>query len=352
MATAVLLVTQTGQDFVNVPASQNVWLAGMAEGFSELGLSVHIPWELRDTDSSPEEELSRVSRRFSELYGVAGPEIEFFDSRELHGPSLPRRFDVLWARDSDLLLKSGTPSQVKIAEFHGGARETLIPERAREVGAPLVTVTNSWSQRFGAHCVSEPGALRVFFKEDDTQRHVAEKAHGVYAGGLDPDRIDGIGVRTLRELLRYSPLLHVIGGNLSVEVDILRWRLGRKRHRAKFYGYLPPAITARLLHSADFAVALKAEDSAPSAPIKLISFAAAKLPLLVSPAFSKPDYSGSTARTLKVHNFNAGVSPQARDTLRRALASASTDVPHNYQIASDNTYAKRIEKTGLLQLFT
>lgn len=353
MAASVLLVTQVGQDFVNVPASQNIWLAGMAEGLSDLGMSVHIPWKLSEANSRPDLELSQVAKRFTELYGVGGPALSFFDSRELNGPSLPSRFDAVWTRDPNLLSKRVSESQVIIAEYHGGSKERMIPELSHDVGAPLVTVTKGWAQQFNARCVAEPGALKVFFNElRPAKTSGRDHYHGVYAGGLDPDRIDGVGILALRQLLQASSAIHVIGGNLGVEIDILRWRLRRYGRRAKFYGYLPPTITARLLHSSDFAVALKAEHSAPSAPIKLISFAAARLPILVSRAFSKPDYSGETARKLRVTKFKAGVNPGAAESLQRALTTAPSDISHNFRMALDNTYSKRIEKTGLLGLFS
>ncbi len=353
MAPAILLNTQVGQDFVGVPASQNVWLAGMAEGFLELGFSVHIPWSLRGTCPTANLELEYLQRRFLELYGVTGDRIEFFDAREVSGPSLPRRFDALWSRDPGLLSKRVSSSQVRIAEFHGGAKEVAIPEITRKEGVPLVTVTETWAERFGAQAVAEPGALRVFF--NSRQERLASGSDGIagiYAGGLDPDRIDGVGVLSLRQLVSERVSLEVLGGNLSVEVDVLRWLMGTRRKRVKFYGYVAPALAARLMHQADFAVALKSERSAPSAPIKLIAFAAAKLPLLVSPSFFRPDYSGEVARTLKAHAFAHGLNPRAGAALEKALSAQVADTAHNYEIALDNTFARRIEKTGLTKLLT
>lgn len=353
MAPAILLNTQVGQDFVKVPASQNVWLAGMAEGLCELGFSVHIPWSLRGPNSAANTELETVKQRFGELYGVTGDRIEIFDAREIAGQSLPRRFDALWSRDPELLSKSVSHNQVRIAEFHGGAKEVAIPEITREQSIPLVTVTRTWAERFGAQAVAEPGALRVFF--DSRQERLASRLpgiSGIYAGGLDPDRIDGVGVLSLRQLVAQGVSLEVVGGNLSVEVDILRWLMGRSREKVKFYGYVAPALAARLMHQSDFAVALKSERSAPSAPIKLIAFAAAKLPLLVSPAFFRPDYSGATARTLKAHPFKHGLRTRAGAALHDALSARVADTAHNFEIALDNTFARRIEKTGLAKLLT
>ena len=349
MARTVLLSTQLGQDFLHTPASQNVWLAGMAEGLCELGLSVRIPWVLVGPESRALEELGLVKYRFKELYGVGHQNLEFVDSRELEGPSLPKRFDVVWARDPALLSKKVSSEQVKVAEFHGGSREVKIPEIASEQSIPLITVTESWAERFGAHSVAEPGALRVFFKPASVgQQFQTPESRGVYVGGLDPDRIDGVGVQALRHLISAGASLDIIGGNLGVEVDIIRWRLGRRRSAARFFGYLPPRLSARIMHQSNFAIALKSERSAPSAPIKLIAFAAARLPLVVSPAFFKVDYSGPIARTLRAHSFRSGFNPDAAATLREALSNGSLDEEHNYQVALDNTFARRIEKTGLL----
>jgi len=292
-----------------------------------------------------------VKFRFKERYGVEHDRLEFFDAREVLGPSLPRRFDAVWARDATLLSLRSHSGQVKVAEFHGGAKERAIPEIAREGAIPLVTVTKSWAENFGAHSIAEPGALRIFFNSHSEE--LAPRTDGivgVYAGGLDPDRIDGVGVLALRQLIAEGVSLDLIGGNLGVEVDVLRWRLGRARKGVRFFGYVPPALAARVIHQADFAVALKAERSALSAPIKLIAFAAARLPLLVSPSFSKPDYSGATARSLKTRVFRGGLNPQAGVVLREALSGRLSDTEHNYEIALDNTFARRIEKTGLTHL--
>ena len=349
MARTVLLSTQIGQDFIHTPASQNVWLAGMAEGMCELGLSVQIPWVIQGPESQSREELARIKQLFWALYGVGHENVEFVDSRELEGTSLPHRFDVMWTRDPALLSKRIFSHQVKVAEYHGGSRELMIPQVAAEQSIPLVTVTKSWAKRFGAHSVAEPGALRVFFRPpSDEQQLQAQQCRGVYVGGLDPDRIDGVGVKALRQLISAGAELDVIGGNLEVEVDLLRWRLGRKRKGARFFGYLPPTLSARIMHQSNFAIALKSERSAPSAPIKLIAFAAASLPLVVSSSFLKADYSGPIARTLRAHPFRSGFSPDAAATLRKALSNGNHDVEQNYQIALDNTFSRRIEKTGLL----
>lgn len=353
MAAAILLNTQVGQNFVGVPASQNVWLAGMAEGFCELGFSVHIPWSLTGPDSTAHAELDHVKRRFGELYGVSGDNLEFFDAREVSGPSLPRRFDALWSRDAGLLSRRVSTSQVRVAEFHGGAKEATIPGIADREGIPLVTVTETWARRFEAHATAEPGALRVFFNGQPEKRESrTDGVVGIYAGGLDPDRIDGVGVLSLRQLVAQGVRLDVVGGNLKVEVDILRWLMGKRREDVKFYGYVPPALAAKMMHQSDFAVALKSERSAPSAPIKLITLAAARLPLLVSKSFFRPDYSGVTARSLKVKTLRSGVNTRAGIALDEALSERLVDTAHNYEIALDNTFARRIEKTGLTTLLT
>ncbi len=350
MAQSVLLATQLKQDFIGVPASQNVWLAGMAEGLLELGYSVHIPWAPRFIGGPLESELELVKTRFHELYGVRNENLEFFDAHELAGPSVPRRFDVVWARDAKLLNKSASDSQMRVAEYHGGAQEKDIPELTSSQSIPLVTVTETWAQQFGASAIAEPGALKVFYLESKTCSGRTNKHRGIYAGGLDPDRIDGVGVRSLRQILSHGSEIDVVGGNLGVEVDILRWRLGKHRTNARFFGYVPPAVAARLMHSSDFSISLKSEKSSLSAPLKLIAFAAAKLPMVVSPAFSRPDFSGKEARALRTHSFVPGANPQAAKTVRQALAEGASDIQHNFKIALDNTYARRIEKTQLLDL--
>lgn len=352
MARSILLATQIGQDFIHTPASQNVWLAGMAEGFGELGFRVHIPWRVKGPEADQEGELARVKQRFAELYGVGGARLEFVDARELDGPRLPRRFDILWARDPELLSKSSHRGQYKVGEFHGGVREKSLPDLASNSGFPLVTVTENWAKRFGASAIAEPGALRVFYQPSRGKHSSSEsKLTGVYAGGLDPDRIDGQGVSALRQLLGSGARLQMMGGNLGVEVDHLQWRLGKRGRGTRFYGYVAPAVSAKIMHLSDFSVALKAERSAPSAPIKLIAFAAAKLPIVASPTFLQPDFSGAVARTLRINFFSTGANPRAGAALQSAMANSHSDTAHNYQVALDNTFARRIEKTGLIEHF-
>lgn len=353
MVTRVLLSTQVGQDFLRTPASQNVWLAGMAEGLAELGFSVSIPIEVSSSGDNGNHLYESTARRFLELYGVGGANLEFFDSRELATSRLPKRFDVLWTRDPALLAKKVDHTQTRIAEYHGGSREASIPELAASQSVPLITVTESWLAQYGASALAEPGALKVFFKSQTSpMRSGSQEANGLYVGGLDPDRIDGVGIRALSQILRSGSRIDVVGGNLNIEVAMVRFRLARWQARMRFFGYLPPTISAQLMHSAGFAVALKAENSAPSAPIKLIAFAAAGLPIVGSRAFLRRNFSGVEARQLQMSLFAEGANPRAHYAVEAALDIGAEAVAHNYQIALDNTFRRRIEKTGLLRLIS
>jgi hypothetical protein len=350
MVSRILLATQITHDFVYTPASQNVWLAGMAEGLAELGFEVCIPFPARNQDSV---ELSRARRRFIQDFGLdeVSESISFVDGHDLLTHRDLTEWDLVWGRDPELLrrcIASGVPT---ISEFHGGARERGIGELATSHGLPLVTVAAIWHRTFPGSVLADPGALKIFFSSRPVVNSVAriEGLSGVYAGGLDPDRIDGIGVRALHQMMNGGVSLGFLGGNLALEARYLKHRLHGRPGQISVYGYQPPYIATKLFGRSDFAIALKAAGSSPSAPLKLIAYAAARLPIVASSAFREENLSGLQGRALKVSYLGEGLNPLGGKALETALENSDSWTEENLQIARDNTWRRRIEKTGLLE---